>query len=79
MFRAIVNNRYAQGVLKLDLKIISQIHNNIRSLTLMKNYDKTYSVTIREGAVYKTETFSDLTKALLHYNWLSELLYSEKE
>jgi hypothetical protein len=41
----------------------------------MKNYDRTYSVTTREGIVYKTETFNDLTKALLHYNWLSEVLF----
>lgn len=63
----------------MNIKIISQIHNNIRSLTLMKNYDRTYSVTTREGIVYKTETFNDLTKALLHYNWLSEVLYDNKE
>ena len=63
----------------MNLKIISQIHNNTRSLTLMKNYDRTYSVTTREGTVYKTETFNDLTKALLHYNWLSEVLYETKE
>ncbi len=63
----------------MNIKIISQIHNNIRSLTLMKNYDRTYSVTTREGTVYKTETFNDLTKALLHYNWLSEVLYDREK
>lgn len=57
----------------METKIISKIHNNQRSITLMSNSDGIYSVTFRDGVHAEAKSFPTLVDALRYFNELSEM------
>ena len=57
----------------METKIMSKIHNNQRSITLMSNSDGIYSVTFRDGTLVEAKYFPTLVDALRYFNELSEM------
>lgn len=57
----------------MDDKIIERIEKNTKSITLMSNNRGMYSVTFKNGTIFKTQEFGTLLEAIKYFNDLSEM------